>query len=276
MTHKSILVHLANDEEHQTRLDVATRLAKQHDAHVSALFITTPVGMPAEIYGRGASVQFLLDATNSAEKKAAKLEKEFRDTCERNNISYSWVVEGGDHISLLADHAHAADVIILSQPSHEHFEDRFRTRLVEEITLLSGLPCLMIPKGFDASKPIGKRVMVAWKSTREAIRAVRDNLSVLRKADEVLLLSIRPNTQDALSLGEIDNYLERHDIQAKTVKIAETESSIGQTIHDAAETHNCDLLVCGAYGHSRLREMFLGGVTKYLVNHATIPVVMSH
>ncbi len=276
MNHKSILVHLANDEEHSTRLDVALRLAKQNDAHVSALFITTPIGMPAEIYGRGASVQFLLDATKSAEERAEELEKEFKETCEKEGISHSWIVQEGDHISLLAEHAHAADVIIVSQPSYEHFEDRFRTRLVEEITLLSGLPCLMVPRGFDASKDIAKRVMIAWKSTRESLRAVRDNMSAIRKAEKVFLLTIQPDTQDALSLSEVNNYLMRHGIEAETLKIAKTETSIGQTIHDATETHQCDIIVCGAYGHSRLREMFLGGVTKHLVQEATIPVVMSH
>ncbi|MFD2207421.1 universal stress protein [Kiloniella antarctica] len=276
MNHKSILVHLANDEEHTTRLEVALKLAKQNDAHVSALFITTPIGMPAEIYGRGASVQFLLDATKSSEDRAEELEKEFRETCERENISHSWVVQEGDHISLLAEHAHAADVIIVSQPYFEHFEDRFRTRLVEEVTLLSGLPCLMVPRGFDASKDIAKRVMIAWKSTRESLRAVRDNMNALRKADKVFLLTIQPDTQDALSLSEINNYLNRHGINAETLTIAQTETSIGQTIHDSAQAHGCDVIVCGAYGHSRLREMLLGGVTKYLVKEATIPVVMSH
>ncbi len=276
MSHKSILVHLANDEEHTTRLEVALRLAKQNDAHVSALFITTPIGMPAEIYGRGASVQFLLDATKSAEERAEELEKEFRETCKRENISHSWVVQEGDHISLLADHAHAADIIIVSQPNYEHFEDRFRIRLVDEITLLCGLPCLMVPREFDTSKDIGKRIMVAWKSTRESLRAVRDNMSAIQKADKVFLLSIQPDTQDALSLNEVHNYLNRHGVEAETLKIAQTETSIGQTIHDAAENHLCDVIVCGAYGHSRLREMFMGGVTKHLVREATIPVVMSH
>ncbi|WP_417429288.1 universal stress protein [Kiloniella sp.] len=276
MSHNSILVHLANDDEHQTRLDVALRLAKQNNAHISALFITTPIGMPVEVYGRGASVQYLLDATKSAENRADELEKEFKDICHRENISHNWIVEEGDHISLLADHAHAADIIIVSQPTFEHFEDRFRTRLVEEVTLLSGLPCLMIPRGFDASKDIGKRMMVAWKGTREALRAVRDNLSELKKAEKVFLLTIQPETEDALSLSEVRNYLKRHNIEAETVKIAQTENSIGQTIQDAALAQSCDVIVCGAYGHSRLREMLLGGVTKYLVKEAKIPIIMSH
>jgi nucleotide-binding universal stress UspA family protein len=275
MTVKTILVHLADDEEHLKRLEVALMLAKQRQAHVTALFITTPIGMPAQIAGRGASSAYLASAMESARRKAAALEAEFDARCERNNIEFSWIVTEGDHLDLLAKHAHAADLIIASQPLYDAFEDRLRMRLPEKLALLTGLPVLVIPRKTNVES-IGKRIMVAWKDTRETVRAVRDNMSLLVDAEKVIVLTIAPDTHDALSLHEVANYLERHGVIVDTQTISSHEDSVGQTILDAANSCEVDLLVLGAHGHSRLRDLVLGSVTDHVLRNAELPIVISH
>jgi nucleotide-binding universal stress UspA family protein len=275
MTVKTILVHLADDEEHLKRLEVALMLAKQRQAHVTALFITTPIGMPAQIAGRGASSAYLASAMESARRKAAALEAEFDARCERNNIEFSWIVTEGDHLDLLAKHAHAADLIIASQPLYDAFEDRLRMRLPEKLALLTGLPVLVIPRKTNVES-IGKRIMVAWKDTRETVRAVRDNMSLLVDAEKVIVLTIAPDTHDALSLHEVANYLERHGVIVDTQTISNYEDSVGQTILDAANSCEVDLLVLGAHGHSRLRDLVLGSVTDHVLRNAELPIVISH
>lgn len=275
MTVKTILVHLADDEEHLKRLEVALMLAKERKAHVTALFITTPIGMPAQITGRGASAAYLAEATAQARTKAAALEQEFDERCERSNIDYSWIIAEGDHLELLAKHAHAADLVIASQPTYDSLEDRLRMRLPEELALHSGLPVMILPQEKNIDE-VGKRVMVAWKDTRETVRAVRDNMSLLQGAEKVFVLTVAPDSHDALSLQEVATYLARHGVNVETQHIGNYEDSIGQCILDAADTCDADMIILGAHGHSRLRELIMGSVTDHVLKNAELPVIISH
>jgi nucleotide-binding universal stress UspA family protein len=277
MSLKTILVHLANDEEHVTRLKVALKLAREQDAKVFAVFIANPVGMPPAIAGRGASSAYIAEATKAAHRRAKELESEFADACSRDGVDFSWLVIEGDHVEVLAEHAHAADIIIASQPVVRHLEDHFRTRLQEELVMKSGLPVLILPTGFDPQKTIGKRILVGWKGTREAVRAVRDAMPLLQSAEKVIVLAVGADAGHALSKLEVMTHLKRHGIEAETQNIDKHEGGTGQTISHFAETHGCDLIVMGAYGHSRWREVFLGGVTKHMLSDEnTIPVLLSH
>lgn len=276
MSIKSILVHLAGDEEHRLRLKVAQKLAKKNGALVHALFITNPVGMPPEVYGRGASANFLAEFTTKAKEQAAEIEAEFSDYCDREAIDHVWSVAEGNHLRLMAERTHSTDLLITSQPHYDHFEDRYRTHLVEELALYSGLPTMMIPNDFHSEEAIGKRILLGWKSTREAVRATRDSLPLLKDAQVVYLLTAQPSAEDAVSLNEVKDYLARHGVNTEIIKIENDGESVGATILSAAEIHDCDLIVCGAYGHSRLRDFFVKGVTHHLVKESKIPLLMSH
>ncbi|MET4807242.1 universal stress protein [Limibacillus sp. MBR-115] len=276
MSLKTILVHLANDVEHRTRLKVALKLARQHDAKVFALFIPTPIGMPAGITGRGASAMFLSEASRNAREVADNLEKEFHEACERDGIENAWLVIEGDHVELMSEHAHTADIIIAAQPIIEHLEDHFRTRLPEELVMQSGLPVLVIPRGFDPENQIGKKVVLAWKGTREAVRAIRDSMTILASAEKVLVLTVGADAGDALSKLEVMEHLRRHGVNGEARNLAEIPDSVGKAILDFAETQGCDLIVLGAYGHTRWRQILLGGVTHEVLADSKIPLLMSH
>lgn len=277
MSIKTILVHLANDEEHVTRLKVALKLAREQDAKVFAIFIANPVGMPPAIAGRGASSAYIAEATKNARERAKELEAEFASACSRDGVDYSWLVIEGDHVEVLAEHAHAADLIIASQPVVKFLEDRFRTRLQEELVMKSGLPVLILPRGFDPEKTIGKKILVGWKGTREAVRAVRDAMPLLQAAEKVIVLTVGADTGDALSKLEVMSHLKRHGIEAETQNVDRLDGGTGPTITDFAGTHACDLIVLGAYGHSRWREVFLGGVTHHMLSDENeTPVMLSH
>ena len=276
MSIKTILVHVANDDFHMQRLKVAIALACRHKAHVTALFTTRPLGMPHAIAGRGASSGFLAAATEAARERARTLEQEFTDACRRDQLSHTWVVEDGDHLDLLAEHAHVADLAIVSQFVHEHLEDHFRLRLAEELVLAAGCPVLVVPRAWD-STAFGKRILLAWKSTRESIRAVRDSLDFLRAADQVVVLSVGGEPAKGRPAHEVVAYLERHGIAADSrIDVDHEDSNAGRVILGQAEALSCNMIVMGGYGHSRMREVFLGGTTRHVFEHTTIPVVMSH
>ncbi|WP_119165415.1 universal stress protein [Algihabitans albus] len=272
---KTILVHLANDAHHVERLDVAVRLAKQHNAHITALFITFPVGMPASVAGRGASAVFLAEAQEQARARAAALEKEFEGTCSNQGVSHTWVVEDGSHQQVLSRHAHVADLMIVSHSEPgEYLEDRFRLRLAEELVLEVGCPVLLLPR-LKPVPPFGENILIGWRSNREAVRAVRGSLDLLRAAGSVTVATVGPTPEDKLSEHELVAYLARHGIRAEGVNLEE-EDGVGATLLAETKRRGNDLLIMGAYGRSRLREVILGGATREVLRNAEIPILVSH
>ncbi len=273
MSIKTILVHVADDDQHRTRLDVAADLARKYKAHLFALFITSPIGMPSQIVGRGASAGYLSAAVQSSRRKAAALKEEYGTYCEEHAITYDWVVEEGSHLDLLAYHAHLADLAVVSQVVHEHLEDHFRLRLPEELTMVTGCPVLLLPRA-DRIAPFGRHILVAWRSNREAVRAVRGSLDFLRAAERVTVLTVGQTPEEMASEREAVAYLQRHGIKAEPRTVE--DGDVGETLLKQAAELGCDLMIMGAYGHSRLREILVGGVTRHVFEHTTIPVVLCH
>lgn len=272
---KTILVHLADDDHHRARLDVALRLARQHGAHVVALFITFPVGMPPAIAGRGASAVFVQEARSSARRKAEALRREFDSLCREAAVEQTWIVEDGEQLEALARHAHVADLTIVSQSSEgSYLEDRVRPRLAEEITLLSGSPVLLLPR-VDPVPGFAEHVMVAWHPNREAVRALRDALPFLRAAPRVSVVAVGEAPARSAGEAEVVAHLRRHGVAAEPVRVPERDG-VGATLLATARERGCDMLVMGAYGRSRLRELLLGGATRHVFRNTHVPVLMSH
>lgn len=275
MAIKTILVHLGDDQDCPARLKTAVGLAKRHRAHLVALYLTRPLDLPAEVAGRAASLPFLEERAAKAEETAKAVEAEFRAACERGALSFDWVVEESDHLESMSRHAHAADLVVVSRGPDRHFEDRFRLRLAEELVMVTGLPVLVLPAGLPAME-VGRRILVAWKPTREAVRALRDARPLLAAAEAVYLTTVHPTAGDAVATLAVQQYLERHEIAVQTLDVEEASGGTGATLLATAEAHGCDLLVSGAYGHARLREMILGGVTRSLMRGSRLPMLMSH
>lgn len=271
---KTILVHLADDDHHRARLDVALRLAKQHDAHIIALFITFPVGMPPTIAGRGASSVVLAEAREHARRKAEELRAHFEKRCDEASAGHTWVVEDGTQLETLARHAHVADVTLVSQsPEGSYLEDRLRPRLAEEITVTSGSPVLLLPR-IDPIPPFAEHIMVAWRPNREAVRALRGALPFLAAAPRVSVVTIGED-DPAAGVQEVVAHLQRHGVAAEPVRVPD-DDEVGPTLLATAEKRGCDMLVMGAYGRSRVRELLLGGATRHVFRNTRVPVLMSH
>lgn len=275
MAIKTILVHLGDDADNANRLATALNLAKAQGAHLSGLYITRPRDLPVEVAGRAASVAYLEESAARAQENAQAAETAFRDACERARVPHDWIMEESFELSSLAVRSHAADLIVVSRGEDRYLEDRLRLRLSEELVMVTGLPVLLLPLGLPPVTP-GRRILIAWKPTREAVRAIRDSLPLLATAEAVYLATVHPGTGDAVAALEIQQYLARHGVQAETLDLEAPDSSTGQTLLDAATAHQCDMLVLGAYGHSRLRELILGGVTRTLVRESRLPLLLSH
>ena len=143
--------------------------------------------------------------------------------------------------------------------------------------MTSGRPILVIPY-IGRFATVGSRILVGWNNSREATRAVNDAMPLLAKAISVTVLeaSARNSATDDATGADITRHLTRHGINAEITRTVTSSISTPDLLLNHAADMSADLLVVGGYGHSRLRELVLGGVTRELLRHMTLPVLMSH
>ena len=177
----------------------------------------------------------------------------------------------------LVQQSRAADLIIVGKNTASEDRDLFRTVDPGDVIMNAGRPVLLIPRR-STTLPLA-RVVAAWRDTREARRAIRDSLPFLLNAKEVILVGVEdPDRAGSAreSLQDVAAYLKHHGVQTRIDVRLDSERSAGETILRRVEDEGADLVVAGAYGHSRMREWILGGVTRSLLEDPTIPCLLSH
>ena len=274
MAIKTVLLHMAHDTARMARFRIGLSLAKRHGAHLTMTYMASPAKMPAEVTGRAASAAYIAEATAIAHEKAKHVLAEISDEADAAGITWDWEVLEGDHNRLLAIRSHVADLVMVCQGHGGMPEGQVRLHQPDDLLFMASGPCLVLPPGW-ASDAIGRRVLIAWKDTREAARALRDSLPFLASADDVFLLTCDPPHRRFEAGVAALSFLDRHGLRVEQVSDI-AKGDIGAVILGYAEDLRADLLVMGAYGHSRLREMILGGVTQHVLCHMTRPVLMSH
>ncbi|MBP2298456.1 universal stress protein [Azospirillum picis] len=272
---KTILLHMANDDAHASRLAVAAALAKRFSAHLHALYIATPVSMPAGATGRAASYGFMAEATAIAHENAEKIEREVRQALE--GLPYDWEVEEGDHVDLLAERASYADLVVVAQSAAVRAGERVSLHHIpDRLPLETATPVLVLPPTQSATAPIGRYALIAWKNSRESARAVRAAMPFLQTAESVTVLTVDPPGQHSHHAAALADWLHRHGIPARPQSVLATGNDAGDMILSCCADQGADLLVMGAYGHSRLRELVLGGATRKVLEDLTLPALMAH
>lgn len=272
---KTIVVHVSEDADLAARVATAAALAVRHGAHLVGLS-THPFDLhiPAGVRGRGASMGFVREMKQLADEHERKCRAIFDAEAARAGISAEWRRDDREPLEALALHSRYADVAIVSQCPPANFEEFLTGERPDHLALTAACPTLVLSHGKPAA-PTGRRVLIAWRSSREAARAVRDGLEVLRRAERVNVLTIGPAEQDHLPGAEIAAYLERHGIKVET-RTNDSDDEPGEIILAIAREIDADLVMMGAYGRSRLRELILGGTTKHMLSHATMPLWLSH
>lgn len=271
---KTILLHMANDESHATRLAVAVGLARRFSAHVEALYIATPVSMPAGATGRAASYGYMAEATAIAHENAERIAEEVRVALD--GLSHRWTVAEGDHVALLAERATYADLAVVGQSSAERSGERVPLHVPERLPLATACPTLVLPPALPEGASIGRNVLIAWKNSRESTHAVRSAMPFLETAERVTVLTVTPPGQRSEDGTALVDWLTRHGVVARHQPATATGGEVGDIILSTAADLGADLLVMGSYGHSRLREMVLGGATRTVLAGLPLPALMAH
>jgi nucleotide-binding universal stress UspA family protein len=282
MALKDILVHLNATPRSAARLAVAADLAARHSAHLTGVYV---LDIPSANYFYGVAMPFVpanpeeIVARMRAEATATAAPEEaaFRDCLRRNGIEGEWRQVEGNPSATVALHARYADLTIVGQPNQYQPQDDDAITVTTVMT--SGRPVLAVPFAGDF-RTIGERVLVAWNASREAARAVNDALPLLAGAKQVTVLAINPQRgvggHGDVPAADIALHLARHGLKAEATHTVAKDISEGEALLSYAADIGADLIVAGAYSHSRARELVFGGVTRTLIAEMTAPVLLSH
>jgi nucleotide-binding universal stress UspA family protein len=274
MSLKDLLVIVDNDPACAERLDVTRRLAEAHEAHVTGLHVMHyPVALYTEIPVPEAVEKMRRAEIEQIAMRAGAL---FQERMRGTTARHEWRVLEGPLGTVALEQARYADLTVLPQGLDLGMAPGGLGMLAVDMALAVGRPVLVVPR-YDKFPTVGTNVLVAWNASREATRAVHDALPVLREATKVTVLSIDPEYPEGrLSDGDITRYLARHGVAVTETSLPSAGVGVGDLLLSYAADHGADLIVMGAYGHTRLRELVLGGATRTMLQHMTVPVLMSH
>jgi nucleotide-binding universal stress UspA family protein len=267
---KCIVVHISDDQKHTLRLRVAVELAKRFRAHLNVVYARPPVEYPAPAIGRAMSMHYLDEASEDERERSEQIRNEVADVCG-DLPSWEWHQHFGEVERIVTRFTHLADLVITEQSPHTSLEDALISHMADHLVTAAGCPLLLLPSAWPPG-PIGTRVLIAWKNSKEASAALRASVPFLLGADEVFILAAEDADTDRPG-SDVARYLKYHGVHGKVIG---TSGGNGKEIHKIAHQHRCDLLVMGAYAHSRVRELLLGGATDWMMRHTTIPVLMRH
>ena len=279
MTLKTILVSLNDLERLDALLETAGGLALEHDAHLTGLFVI-PALRVYPVVTLQVPPEFFESQRKMYGEQAEEARRKFEDYCTANGLRHEW--RKAESLSpLIADivieHARECDLLVASQPPEEEtamIEADFAERVIME----TGRPVLFVPRR-GRFKTVGTEVVAGWNASRESARAIYDSLPILQKAKKVRLAWVDPQKdEDAEDLpgASMAAALARHDINAQADALVSGGIDVGEVLLNHVDDTGADLLVMGAWGHSRLREYVFGGATQNILGHMTVPVIFSH
>jgi len=285
---KSILVPVEHSASLNAQLETAALAATRFTAHIAGVaprsdFSNYLIGAGA---GVGATIPVALeDLQREESERVAQARAAFRAFVQARKIAWdeadtpqqhvtaAWIEELNSGDSAVAQLARLYDIAVVARPTPD--SPVARRQLLEAVLFESGRPILISPP--EAPQSLGERIVIAWNGSTETTRAISLAMGFLAKADWVMVLAVEGGMVEGPAAEEVRRMLGRSGIaaEAKTVK-PEGRTSTGQAILAEAKAANADLVIKGAYTHSRLRQMIFGGATTHLINETRLPVFMAN
>lgn len=271
--YKTIFTYLPSAASAALLTEVAAYIADKCHAHLIGAHNSARIAL----YG-GIPADYLAQHNHQQRLLAESIEKSFELTAGARNLSREWRHKVLIDTEAFADIVHAArtaDLIVAGGKGEEdpigNWYD-FPIRLVME----TGRPVLLVPQA-DEIKTVGERITVAWNHSRESARAVFDALPLLKMAGSVRILAVNSLVEGAEGPSQaLATALSRHGVNAEAAVSNTTERNEAEQLFAELTRTGSDMLVMGCFGHSRWREMVLGGVTRHVLSHMNMPVLLSH
>ncbi len=278
MTFKSFLTVWDGRDDGRAAMDLAIRMAVAHAGHLNVLCLGIDRIQPG-LYYAGATPSVMSDSIESARAEAKAHEKSAREML--NVAEINWSVQA--MVAQISGISHAVggaarfcDLVVLPTPYGKHSGEE--AAVVLESAMFDGhAPVLVCPE--TISRIPGKRVVVAWNQSAEALAAIRAALPLLQQAEMVDVAIVDPGRHDESESDpgiQLSTMLARHGVNVTISVLARTVARVSEVLQRHASDSDADLLVMGAYGHSRFRESILGGATRDILEDVTLPVMMAH
>lgn len=279
MGYKSIITFLGSEAEMSATLPAAIKFASMHDSHLNACLLGVDM-TPAGGFYMGASPILLQETLERAQAEAEALEAGARRMLDRQGIRWgaeSAVVQFGGLPALVGLRSRFSDLVIQSSP---YGPNTLPTQeAVLEAALFEGQSAILVlPKG-KMPADFGKRIVVAWNQSNEALSAVRRSLPLLKAADQVSVVVVNPpvhSPERSDPGGLLTQMLARHGVRCEVSVLAKTLPRVSDVLMRHMEDVDASVLVMGAYGHSRLREAILGGATRNVLENAKRAIFLAH
>jgi nucleotide-binding universal stress UspA family protein len=287
MAIRKLLLPLTGTAAGESALATALMVARLWRAHVTAMHVRVDSRDVAPLAGEGLSGAMIEEMMSATEKESSERSHAVRDMFDRFVASHgvlvseprphdpeataSFATVTGREEDLVAQQARLADLTVVPHP--EAGDEVSSSDALHAVLFDSGRPVLIAPQSIPGS--IGSRVAVAWNGTAESAASVQAALPWMQQADAVRILTAEDYQRRGPAAQEVAAYLALHDIEAEIATFRAVDRSVGAGLLAAAREFGGDLLTMGAYSHSRLRQLILGGVTRHVLEHAALPVMMN-
>jgi nucleotide-binding universal stress UspA family protein len=288
MSIRSILVPLDGTVACQPVLELASMLARDLSAHVDAVHVGADAKDAVPLLGEGMSAAIIEEMIQLAEKEAAeraaragKMFEEVRaryaldlaDTPSADGAGSAQLVRlVGREDEVTAVRGRLCDLIVTARAFGDG--EASNTMTINAALFETGRPVLIAPPAVPTS--IGRKIAVSWNGSAEASRAVSSAMPLLARAEGVVILAAEAGKASLEPAGELARYFAWHGVSAEIRALDASGAQVGEALLGECAAIGADLLVMGAYTHSRMRQLILGGVTRHVLANATLPVLMAH
>jgi nucleotide-binding universal stress UspA family protein len=268
---KSILVPLRASDDIEGILDHAIAIARGFDSYVEGL-VVEPAFSVAVGEAMAAVPAYDVQMLEEWRARAKKTHATFEARMKQAGVTAGWHQGKGPEGTVVGEYGRLFDLIVIGRVRTD--DQGEITDTCEAALFDSGRPVLLVPAG--PAKPLGQTVVISWNGSTETARTIGLGMPFIEAAKEVAVLTVEGATVSGPTGDQVAAYLARRGIEARALTAAPGDRSQGEAILEEAAALGADLLLKGAYTHSRLRQMVFGGPTKHILSHATLPVLMAH
>ena len=275
MTYKTILTYWDSETFSEARVESAAAFAERLDAHLDVVAFGYEPDIPPYAFG-GTSAAAMADFYGQAKAEAEGLAQKASAVIERMGArgEAEPVVSTYSGLPMaMGSRARFADLVIASQPYETTFEHA-AVNVLEGALFEGEAPTLVLPLKPAAVSP--ETVVIGWNGSREALRAVKGAMPVLTRAKSVEIAILEPSSEEETPGEDVALMLSRHGVHAEVVLLPRTGDSLSAAMRQHLRERGADLLVMGAYSHSRIRQFVLGGMTRDLLGDVPLPILMAH
>ncbi len=268
-----LTVYVDNDRQCGNRLNFAVAVAQSFKANLHGVYVKRQLGIPTY-----AEVQIPKDALAQAEKSLAQMAASASDAFQQavagGSLETRYLELRGTLPDVLSASLRYVDLAVLAQrhPEDDGLNVHYKP---DPVMFQTGRPALIVPHSGEFTFP-ARHALVAWDGGAASARALHDALPLLSKAEQILVVTVGKRASASLGENDLSAHLSRHGLKVQLRNIDAADSHAHEAILSVAADNGSDLLVMGGYGHTRLRELVLGGVTRHVMSEMTVPVLMSH